>query len=104
MNQCDGCVAGYPIPLKDGIHRYPDGSPFMCCERRKYIAPEEYPEPPTDDELLNAFVNRNLAMTAADYARRLGLDTTTDPNFWPDLYAYLEEQWYERMYAPTRKP
>jgi hypothetical protein len=40
VNQCDGCLAGYPITLNDNIHRLPDGSVFMCCEHQKYTNPK----------------------------------------------------------------
>ena len=40
-NQCDGCAAD--MPIKDGIHRTPDGKPFMSCTRNRYKVPDNNP-------------------------------------------------------------
>lgn len=34
QNQCDGCNA--EMPLKEGIHYYPEDVPFMVCTSEKY--------------------------------------------------------------------
>jgi hypothetical protein len=33
-NQCDGCRTG--MPIESGIHRLPNGSPYMCCTKNRY--------------------------------------------------------------------
>ena len=35
MNQCDGCNCHAPVD-EDGIHRNPDGTAYMACEKSKY--------------------------------------------------------------------
>ncbi len=35
-NQCDGCRAGMPLDEKGGIHRGPDGRPYMFCVEHLY--------------------------------------------------------------------
>jgi hypothetical protein len=37
-NQCDGCVAGYPIV--DGVHKIPYPSGSIACQKEKYNKPK----------------------------------------------------------------
>ena len=40
MNQCDGCMAGYPVD-KNGNHIVPYPSGSMGCQRDKYETPKK---------------------------------------------------------------
>jgi hypothetical protein len=33
-NQCDGCLAG--LPIEGNLHRNPNGSPNMACQKERY--------------------------------------------------------------------
>ena len=50
--------------------------------------------PPTDDELLLAFVEECPSMAIDNYRRRVGLDWRLTPYF---LYEHLEREWQHRM-------
>ena len=59
----------------------------------------EFP-PPTDDELLLAFVEECPYMALDNYARRVGLDPGIKASRY--LFEWFEKQWYDRMF-PRRK-
>ena len=50
--------------------------------------------PPTDDELLLAFVDNCPSMAINDYRHRLGLDWRLTPSF---IHAHLAQEWDRRM-------
>ena len=56
----------------------------------------EFP-PPTDDELLLAFVEHCPSMATADYARRLRLDLRTAD--WVSINDLFINQWEKRLYG-----
>ena len=48
MNQCDGCMAGYPVD-EWGIHKVPYASGSMVCQRSKYTKEIHMTNDVTDD-------------------------------------------------------